>query len=179
MEKIRNYDISFSGLSIGNHEFDFEITQSFFDLFAFKREFEKADIKVDMQLEKKANMLEFSFFAKGYIVLLCDISGTEYNQEIEGSLNLIVKFGNDFDDTDDEVWIIPHGDYKFNIAQLIYELIILNIPTKHINPNLSNEELNEIQDLLESYSPKEISKEVYKEEKKDPRWDELKKLLDN
>ena len=39
MDKIRNYDIAFVGLKNGKHEFDFEITQAFFELFDTEKEF--------------------------------------------------------------------------------------------------------------------------------------------
>ena len=33
MDKFRNYDVAFSGLKTGKHEFKFEVEQAFFDLF--------------------------------------------------------------------------------------------------------------------------------------------------
>ena len=39
MDKFKNYDIAFTGLKNGKHEFDFIITQAFFDLFETEKEF--------------------------------------------------------------------------------------------------------------------------------------------
>ena len=44
MDKYRNYDISFSGLKQGKHEFEFCVDQRFFDLFEAEEEFENAKI---------------------------------------------------------------------------------------------------------------------------------------
>ena len=39
MDKLRNYDIVFSGLKNGKHEFQFEIDKAFFKLFETEQEF--------------------------------------------------------------------------------------------------------------------------------------------
>lgn len=52
MDKMKNYDVQFSGLKEGEHQFKFEIKQSFFDLFTFEQEFQKPNIQVDLNLIK-------------------------------------------------------------------------------------------------------------------------------
>jgi hypothetical protein len=39
MDKLRNYDVSFSGLKTGKHKFRFEINKEFFQLFDTEQEF--------------------------------------------------------------------------------------------------------------------------------------------
>ena len=51
-------------------------------------------------------------------------------------MGLVVKFGSEFNNEDDEILIIPHGEYKINIAQYIFELIILSLPAKRIHPGV-------------------------------------------
>ena len=48
MDKLRNYEVAFSGLKNGKHEFKFEVEQSFFDLFETEQEFTNAHITVDV-----------------------------------------------------------------------------------------------------------------------------------
>lgn len=52
MEKIRNYNIAFTGLKNGKHEFIFDVKQEFFNLFDTEQEFDKADLKVKAMLDK-------------------------------------------------------------------------------------------------------------------------------
>ncbi|MXV37563.1 DUF177 domain-containing protein [Flavobacteriaceae bacterium Ap0902] len=179
MEKIRNYDVSFFGLKDGKHTFEFEISQEFFDLFTFDQEFDKPYIQLVLELDKKPSFLELNFKMNGDVELSCDISNRLYRQPIEGKMPLVIKFGREFDDTDDEVWILPDGANSFNIAQLIYELVLLNIPSKHYHPDLSSEEAEEALNLLDEYAPKADAdkQEKESEESNDPRWDSLKKLL--
>ena len=53
MEKFNNYDVSFAGLSLGTHEFEFHVTQEFFDLFDFEQEFRKPEIDLKLTLDKR------------------------------------------------------------------------------------------------------------------------------
>ena len=53
-------------------------------------------------------------------------------------MKLVVKFGSEFNDDHDEILILPHEAYQINIAQYIYELIVLSVPTKRIHPDVIN-----------------------------------------
>ncbi|MRJ07864.1 DUF177 domain-containing protein [Ornithobacterium rhinotracheale] len=184
MDKIKNYDVQFSGLKEGEHQFKFEIKQSFFDLFTFEQEFQKPNIQVDLNLIKKSTFLELQFKLNGEVELICDITNEPYTQPIDGEMEIVVKFGEDFDDSDDEVLILPHGEYKVNVAQLIFELTLLSIPLKHINPDVDSEEMIEALDLLDQYAPEDDDYEDFDEEVDDdeedidPRWNKLKDLLE-
>ncbi|MGV4529876.1 YceD family protein [Ornithobacterium rhinotracheale] len=184
MDKMKNYDVQFSGLKEGEHQFKFEIKQLFFDLFTFEQEFQKPNIQVDLNLIKKSTFLELQFKLNGEVELICDITNEPYTQPIDGEMEIVVKFGEEFDDSDDEVLILPHGEYKVNVAQLIFELTLLSIPLKHINPDVDSEEMIEALDLLDQYAPEDddyddFDEEVDDEEEDiDPRWNKLKDLLE-
>src|SRR5690554_7463762 len=109
MDKIRVYDVSFSGLKQGKHTFEFNISQAFFDLFEFEQDFRNPDVSIILLLEKHSTFLELNLEAKGEVSVICDVSDEEYAQDIQGDMELVVKFGHEFDDSDDEVWIIPEG----------------------------------------------------------------------
>ncbi|HEA22823.1 MAG TPA: DUF177 domain-containing protein, partial [Pricia antarctica] len=73
---------------------------------------------------------------------------------------------------DDELLIVPHGSHQVNIAQYIYEMLVLGVPQKRVHPGVLDGSLqSEALKKLEELRPKENKKES------DPRWDELKKLL--
>lgn len=184
MDKMKNYDVQFSGLKEGEYQFEFEIKQSFFDLFTFEQEYQKPNIHVDLKLIKKSTFLELQFTLNGEVELVCDISNKPYTQPIHGNMGIVVKFGEKFDDSDDEVLILPHGEYKVNVAQLIFELTLLSIPLKHINPDVNSEEMIEALDLLDQYAPEDDDFEDFdeevddEEEEIDSRWNKLKDLLE-
>lgn len=177
MDKIRNYSVSFSGLKLGKHTFEYSITQEFFNLFEFEQDFKKPEIKVVLELEKHSTFLDLRFKSEGTVEVDCDVTSEPYLQEVENELELVVKFGHEFDDSDDEVWVIPEGEHEINVAQLIYEMILLSIPNKRINPNIDSDNAEEAYDLLDRYAPKEAEEDPESEkEDTDPRWDSLKNL---
>ena len=177
MDKKKNYNVSFSGLKLGKHAFQFEISQEFFDLFEFNQDFRKPEVTVDLMLEKHSTFLDLVFHSEGTVEVDCDISNEAYMQPIENELKLVVKFGHEFDDSDDEVWVIPEGEHEINVAQLIYEMILLSIPNKRISPDV---ESAEAYDLLDKYAPKAAEDKPENEDNStDPRWDSLKNLYKN
>jgi len=52
MKKTKEYLIPFVGLKLGKHHFEYQIDNTFFDLFEYD-EFQNSDIKVSVVLEKK------------------------------------------------------------------------------------------------------------------------------
>ena len=173
MDKLRNYDISFSGLKTGKHEFKFEIDKEFFQLFDTEQEFTKPKISVDVLLDKHTTFLEFEISTSGTVELVCDILNEPCDYSLENEGKVLVKFGEEYDDSDEDVITILIQDHAFNISQLVYESVILSIPMKKISPKVKSEDL----ELLDKFSPKEVEED--QEEITDPRWEALKKLKDN
>lgn len=176
MRKFKAYAIPFVGLKEGQHRFDYKIDNAFFELFDFQ-EFNSSDITVDLELTKKANMLELEFDFTGYVNVNCDVSLEPYNQEINNHLSLVIKFGDAYNDDNEELLILPHGEHEVQVEQYIYEGIILGLPAKRIHPGVEDGTIkSDILEKLEELKPKSITEEN-KEEDTDPRWDKLKELL--
>lgn len=178
MKELKEFTIPFIGLKIGKHNFDFEITNTFFEHFEYE-EFNDVDVKLDVVLEKKTTLLEFTLDFNGYINVNCDITNEPYNQEIAGDYHFVVKFGDEFNDENEDLLIIPHGSHEVNIQQYIYESIVLAMPARRIHPGVKDGTLDsDILKKLEELSPNGKEQENTNEEPEtDPRWDKLKKLL--
>jgi len=184
MDKFKNYNIVFTSLPLGESEFTFELSQLFFDLFEIEQDFENPKLIVSINLEKKSTMLELQISINGDITVPCDLTGELFQQEISNNAELIVKFGDEFDDTDSEIWVIPREEYQINVAQVLYELAILSVPTKHIHPDvLKGDSHSEMIDLIEQYSIYELNEDEEDnndggddDEEIDPRWAKLKDL---
>lgn len=176
MDKFKNYEVAFSGLKDGKHQFEFEIDQTFFELFETEEEFSNPRLKVDLLLDKHSTFLEFWIEIHGPITLVCDITGKPFDHSIHYEMKVLVKFGESFDDSNDEVITIPASDHSFNIAQLLYEGVMLSIPMKKISPDISDNDW----ELLNKYSVGSIddpsSEEEEEEKEVDPRWEALKNL---
>jgi len=176
MKQLKEFTIPFVGLKIGTHLFDYDINESFFEYFEYD-DFNKSNLKVIVNLEKKTTLLEFHFEVSGTVNVNCDVTNEPYNQVIENEFDLVVKFGDDYNDENIDILIIPHGEYEVNIQQYVYELIVLAMPTKRIHPGVEDGTLDsEILNKLEELSPK-IKDTKEDKEDIDPRWNTLKKLL--
>lgn len=171
MEKLRNYDVSFSGLKNGKHEFRFEIDKAFFGLFDTEQEFTNPRITATVFLEKHTTFLEFIIKTEGVVELVCDITSEPFDHPVENEIKVLVKFGEEYDDSNVDIITIPHQDHAFNIAQLVYEDVVLSIPMKKVSPNIGEKDM----EILEKFSPKE-EEEAESETNADPRWEALKKL---
>ena len=176
MKKPKEFVIQFIGLKQGEHNFDYKIDNKFFNHFEYD-EFNDANLDVKVVLNKKTTLLELHFLVSGTVNINCDLTNEPFNQAIENDFNLVVKFGNEYNDENEEILIIPHSEYEIDISQYIYELIVLSVPFKRIHPGVIDGSLNsEILKKLEELSPKGL-KEKTKNEDIDPRWNTLKKLL--
>lgn len=166
MKSNKDFIIPFIGLKIGKHHFDYQIDKKFFDDYEY-HDFEDCDIKVDVVLEKKTTMLELTFKQSGTVYVPCDVTGDMFHLPVKNKIKLVVNFGDEFDNENEELLILPHGEHQIDIAQYIYEMIALSVPYKRISPKAK-----------EIKEPKENKKEhTNKNEETDPRWDALKKLL--
>lgn len=173
MKDLKQFNIQFVGLKEGKHQFDYSIDNKFFEAFNYD-EYNSSSIKVSLTFVKKSTLFELVFATEGTVEVPCDVTNELYDQEIESELPLIVKFGPEFNDDNEEILILPHEDYEFNVAQFIYEMIVLAVPNKRVHPKvldgtMESEALNKLKEL-------EIKK-VKAVETTDPRWDKLKNLI--
>ncbi|MDT0676356.1 YceD family protein [Autumnicola musiva] len=177
MRKLAEFTIPFVGLKLGKHHFEYDIDNEFFDHFEYD-DFNSADVKIDLLFEKKTTMMELTFQASGTVNVNCDITNEPYDQPLDSSLFLVIKFGDEFNDDDEDLLIIPHGEFEVNVQQYIYELIVLSLPLKRVHPGVEDGTLkSDVLDKLEELSIDK--KEKNKEGDTDPRWDKLKNLLND
>ncbi|GAA4968122.1 DUF177 domain-containing protein [Algibacter aquimarinus] len=175
MKPLKEFTIPFVGLKTGKHHFEYDIKQAFFEYFEYE-DFNDVNVKLNLVLEKKTTLLELHFKISGFVNINCDLTNELYNQDIENEFDLVVKFGDEYNDENIDILILPHGSYEVNIQQYIYELIILAVPIKRVHPGVEDGTLDsEILKKLEDLSPNKLKEE--KDKDIDPRWNTLKKLL--
>ena len=178
MKKLNEFLIPFIGLKLGKHQFEYQINKAFFESFDYD-EFESADIKVSVVFDKKSTLLELNFKHSGTIHVPCDLTNEMFDFPIKGNLKVIVQFGEEYNDDNDELLILPHGEHEVNISQIIYEMIALSIPFRKVHPGVKDGTLDS--EALRKLN--ELRVEEIKEENKntedniDQRWDKLKQLL--
>jgi uncharacterized metal-binding protein YceD (DUF177 family) len=180
MNKTKEYLIPFVGLKPGKHNFEYQISNAFFEIFDYD-EFENSDIKVNVVLEKKSTMLELVFKHEGTVNVPCDLTSEDFDLPISGEMKLIVRFGDVYNSDNEDLLILPFGEFEIDIAQYIYEMVALSVPLRRVHPgvkdgSLKTEALEKLNELILKEHTEEDKKENT-EEDIDPRWDKLKQLL--
>ncbi len=164
---LREYDVEFGGIEMGEHCFDFEANKEFFTLFEYS-EITEGNIKVKLKLLKDEGLMVMDFDLQGEVNIICDRCADYYIQGINKDYRLIVKTtekNNEDKDNDDVVYISPK-DYQINVASYIYEYINLALPMRKVHPQ--EEDCN--QEVIQKFLEQE------EQEKIDPRWEALKKI---
>jgi len=176
MSNLKQFNIPFIGLKQGKHLFDYEIDNTFFEAFGFN-DFNSSKLEITLVFDKKSTFFELNLRVNGFVNVDCDTSLEPYEQEIKGNMPLVVNFGTEYNDDNDEMIIIPHEYHEINISQFIYELVILSVPTKKVHPKVLDGTMNsEALTKLKELEIKE-NKSSTKEDDIDPRWDKLKSLI--
>ena len=169
MDYLRQFVISFKGLKPGEHQYDFDIDDLFFDSFEYS-ELKKGQIHVHLNMMKEETMLILQFNLAGKITVPCDRCFEPVDIPVEGDEELIIKFGSDFHEESESIQIIPEGEGQIDVSNFIYEYIHLLVPARKVHPE--DEEGNsscdpEIIKRLDTIAPSS---------EPDPRWEVLKKL---
>lgn len=176
MKPLKEFTIPFIGLKLGAHHYNYTIEKAFFEFFEYE-DFNDAHVNVDVTLLKNTTLLELNFKISGSVNINCDLTNEPFNQTIENNFDLVVNFGDEYNDENIDILIVPHGAYEINIQQYIYELIVLAVPIKRVHPGVEDGSLSsEILEKLKELSPK-LDNEIKEDKDIDPRWNTLKKLL--
>ena len=170
MKSISTHKIEFAGLKVGKHQFNFELNKEFFENFSFF-DFNNIHLCVDVDLTKKSTLLELSFHVKGSVNVNCDMTNEPFDMPFNKEDFLVVKFGQEYNDEDNEILVLPYGEHKVILDQYLYELVILSLPRKRVHPGVEDGTLeSEIIKILDELKPSGLALES------DPRWEKLKKI---
>ena len=172
MKSLRNYSIPFTGLKLGKHQFEYIITDVFFDEFEYSL-VKKANLVCRVEMEKQETMLILDFNISGTIDTNCDRCLAQYPQPVDIHEQQIAKFSDEAIDEDDEIVILTKNDHEVNIAGLIYEYINVALPFITVCNDEGNTPYCD-KEMLDNLS--KLSANAEQNEQADPRWDALKKI---
>lgn len=175
MKSNRQFVIPFKGLKIGKHDFVFDVGDKFFDEIE-ESEITKGNVHVEVTLDKKTTMLDFSFQLKGNVMVPCDRCLDDVEMPVEYEAKLYVKFGDESEEQTDEIIVLSHNETEIDVAQYIYEFAHLALPYKRVHPDDENGQSTCNKEMLEKLNEYLIQKN---ENDIDPRWDDLKNFMNN
>ena len=137
-----NFTIPLAGLPFGHTDYQYVINDSFFEDRDYS-EVKKGVVSLHLGVEKMETMFVLTLKFEGKVVLQCDRCGDDYEQAVEDTAEVYLKYGAEKDDEDEDVIIITKDDSEFDISDLVYEYIILSLPIRrtHDDESLCNQEV--------------------------------------
>ena len=171
MSKSSQFLLKFIGLKDGDHDFEYDLDNKFFISYDYL-DFNDCSIKIKIHLIKKATVLELNIKGTGIANINCTLSNEPFDYEINSIMKVLVKFGDKHDYSNDELIILPHGSHTLELDQLFYEMIVLSMPIRNVNPGVEDGSIKS--DILNRLKDFDINKE--KSSNFDPRWEKLKQL---
>lgn len=134
MEVAQPYSIAFKGLKNGHHEFRFEVGKSLFEAFE-STEIKDGACEVAVDMERSDAMLLLDIRITGHVVVACDRCLEDCRIPIDFRSSLPVRFSEQEHEYDGEVlWLVP-GEDEVDLAQYIYESIVLSLPYQRVHPD--------------------------------------------
>lgn len=179
----REFEIAWYGLAPGLHEFAYEIDDFKLDKIGYAKQdwYEKLAVTVKVKFDKKSSFFLLTFDIDGSISLPCDRCGDVYDLPLWEEFELVVKLVNENEDAtrnneDDEngdVVFIPRSQTVIDIADWLYEFVMLSVPIQHIHPENEDGTSGCNQETLQLLN--KMSEEVPQAQNTD-QWKGLEKL---
>lgn len=169
----KDYVIPFTGLKLGKHVFEFDVSDEFFEEFEYSI-IQSGNVHVVLTLEKKETMMIGEYELSGKVNTTCDRCNDPVEVNIKGSYRLIYKF--DTVPSNDETLIVLSPEaYELDIKESILEFITVSLPSRCVHKEGECNE--EMLSLLNEYSAgQDWEADEDDEDDVDPRWEALKKL---
>lgn len=167
------FDINIHGLETKTYEYNFEGDDSFFSVFE-QEIIEGGSFKARVILEKTSTLIRLNFEIDARLKLLCDRSLEVFEEDFKINEIHIYKFGHKTEEVSDEMDMIPFGTPKINVAELIFDFVLLQVPIKKLHPRFRDEAAGD-EDGVMIYQDQEAEKEKESTET-DPRWAALLNL---
>ncbi len=172
LKSLRNYSIPFTGLKLGKHQFEYVVTDAFFDEFEYSL-VKKANLKCEVELERQETMIILNFHISGTIDANCDRCLAQYPQQVDIREQQVAKFSEEEISEDEEIVTLSKNDHEINIAGLIYEYINVALPFITVCDDEGSTPYCD-KEMLDSLN--KLTANTEQNEKTDPRWDVLKKI---
>ncbi|MEQ9426309.1 MAG: DUF177 domain-containing protein [Cyclobacteriaceae bacterium] len=169
MGALDHFELVLRDLKPGLNEFQFEIDDSFFADFEYSP-VAKGSGKCLLSVDKKTNLLTIDFDITAKVELVCDRSLEPFDHKIELEQQLMVKFGDEDADIDEDIVSVRWDTQTINVAHFIYEYIVVSIPMKKLHPKFKDENESELGSIVFK------SDEESDQTDPDPRWNALRNL---
>jgi DUF177 domain-containing protein len=170
METENSFKLKFGSLSSGSHEFQYEMDADFFQRRS-ESLVKDGWVHVLLKVEKAERQLVLMFKLNGRVGSACDICLRELMYPVIYDGILHVKFTDKEIEDEAELIHLPSNTVEMNLADIIYDSIIISLPMRVECKNaVDPEECDpKVMNILNAI--------VEKENNPNPEWQKLKNLF--
>ncbi|MCF0198763.1 MAG: DUF177 domain-containing protein [Bacteroidaceae bacterium] len=138
-------------------------------------EIQQGTVDVTLEVKRLTAAYDLTFRYRGTLTLLCDRCLEPMQQPVEGETTLRVRLGEAWEDDGDTI-TIPEADGTLDVTWNLYEMLALAIPLRHVHPDGACQ--TDI-DFDGDDTTASDTDDAETNRPTDPRWDALKKVLNN
>lgn len=191
MGKFTAFKLPLKSLAPGEHSFQYHLGKEFFENME-NSDIRDANLTVDLTVDYNGKFYSLDMAIDGNLTLICDRCLDDLDFPLEAAYHITVEYGEDYNDENDDILIIPESDNYLNVAYMIYDTVALAIPIKHVHPlGKCNRQMSavlkkhraaggdpdaELEESLIEEMDEMDTDSVPESTGSDPRWDALKKL---
>ena len=185
------FKLPLRGMTRGAQEFEYTLDTEFFRNME-SEDITKGEVKVKLTVNCKGDYYELDFTLNGQVNIPCDRCLDDMGHDVDTTYHLCVKYGDSYNDENDELLIIPESEIYLNVAYMLYDTVALTIPLKHVHPfGKCNKGMSQHLKKHAASHADDADEDLYgdcdgdcdesdnNDSQVDPRWEALRKLKEN
>jgi uncharacterized protein len=174
VKKGSEYVVRFSELKEEKETFEFFLEDSFFQLYR-NSEWDSGRVNAVVDIIKRPDGITLDCQMNGELLVTCDRCLELFKLPVNFRQSLYVKYGKEAQELDDNIVVVTREENQIDLGRFFYEYLLLSVPMKRVHPGDTGEKDGCNREMIEKLKRHLVNQQI---ENNDPRWDELKKLID-
>lgn len=134
MNAAKGYTIVWKGLAPGTYRYDFVADDALFEACG-STEIRGGRCDVHVEMVRAERTLDMQVAIRGAVIVPCDRCLEECSVPVDYSARLLVRISDEQGEYDGEVmWVAPAAG-EVDLAQYVYESIVLSLPYRRVHPD--------------------------------------------
>lgn len=132
MEKLKEFEVELASMQAEHCEKDYRIDKSFFESME-NDSILGADVDVLVDIDKRHGSYEVEIHCEGTMQVPCDRCLEAVDHEVDADYHVTVRYGEEYDDSRDNLLVLPYSETRLDLAGLIYDTLLLTIPLRCVH----------------------------------------------
>lgn len=132
MGKLSQYEVRLASVPEGKFEQDFVCDRTLFEQMD-NEEVTAADVDVKLDILRRGDNYELTFRCHGTLATPCDRCLDDLTIPVDTEYSMRVRYGEEYDDSKDDLLVLPHRQTVLDVAPIIYTTLMLCIPIHKVH----------------------------------------------